>query len=105
MTSQERHSADDKGPQWTAAIKCSEAGDYVNALKIFQRLADQGYVEAFSEIGKIMELGEGGVETDYTSAATWYERAITAIDDADAHLHMGRLLLAVDWVMKMPIAL
>lgn len=82
----------DFGLQWLRATNSFEAGDYVSALDIFQTLADEGYVEAFTEIGNILELGGGGVKKDYISAAAWYGRAISAFDDPNAHLAMGRLL-------------
>ena len=79
--------------RWLDAVKTFREGDRAGALFLFKRLAYEGCAPALIEVGNIYELGGRGVQKDYEEAKKWYIRAVEIIDDASAHLGLGRLYL------------
>jgi TPR repeat protein len=82
--------------RWSEACLQFQQGRRSEALESFRKIAQEGYVEAFAEIGNIYEIGGGGVAKDVGQAIEWYQRSIEAMDDANAHLGLGRIYLAMD---------
>jgi hypothetical protein len=68
-----------------------QAGRYDDALALLQRMADAGYRNAYSKIGNLYEIGQGGVERDLARAKYWYIRAVDEANDARAALSLARL--------------
>ncbi len=56
-----------------ASIAYSE-GDYTNAKKIWQQLADEGHLQSQFNIAYMYEFGIE-VKPDYTKAVKWYQKA------------------------------
>lgn len=79
--------------RWLDAVKTFRKGDRAGALFLFRKLAYEGCAPALVEVGNIYELGGRGVKKDYDEAKKWYIRAVEVIDDASAHLSLGRLYL------------
>ena len=79
--------------KWLQAVGVFEEGDLAGALFLFKKLAHEGCAPALIEIGNIYELGGGGVKQDLEIAKRWYRYAVDIIDDARAHLALGRLYL------------
>ena len=50
--------------------------DYVKALECFRKAAQWGGAEALFSIGSDYEVGNGGVQMDYTEALKWYHKAV-----------------------------
>ena len=51
-----------------------KAGNFAAALKEWKVLAEQGNAKAQNELGRMYELGLGGVQ-DYKEAVKWYRKA------------------------------
>lgn len=51
-----------------------EAGDYATAIRIWERLADQGDAQAQNNLGYMYKTGVG-TDVNYQRAIYWYERA------------------------------
>lgn len=77
--------------QWGIAQQRFEAGDLEGALRIWESIASEGYIEAYVEVGNIYEIGKGGVSQDLKKAEYWYRRAIDGMDDPYAHAALGRM--------------
>jgi TPR repeat protein len=57
----------------TAGVKAYKAGDFKNALVVFQGLAAKGNAEAQTYLGDMHYRGEG-VSSDVDEAAVWYKK-------------------------------
>jgi hypothetical protein len=71
----------------------ADSADWVQVERFKKQLqqAEAGKVQAMFEVGRMYELGRG-VDTDYATAAQWYQRAVEA-GNADARGRLGRLYL------------
>lgn len=63
-------------------------GDTENAFHYFLRAAQSGIGDAAYEVGRYYENGWGTEKND-AEAVSWYTKAITAAQNADAELEMG----------------
>ena len=61
--------------------------DYPTAIKVWRMLAEQGYVEAQYQTGRMYEIGQGTLQ-DYQAAASWYRKAAN-LGHADAQNKLG----------------
>ena len=78
--------ADDKA-QLQQAITAYQSGDYNQAFKLFQPLAQQGDALAQNNLGVMYENGQG-VAQNHQQAFTWFQRAANQGDD-DAQYNLG----------------
>ena len=78
--------ADDKD-QLQQAITAYQSGDYNQAFKLFQLLAQQGDALAQNNLGVMYENGQG-VAQNHQQAFTWFQRAANQGDD-DAQYNLG----------------
>ena len=78
--------ADDKA-QLQQAITAYQSGDYNQAFKLFQPLAQQGDALAQNNLGVMYENGQG-VAQNHQQAFTWFQRAANQWDD-DAQYNLG----------------
>ena len=63
-----------------------ERGDYVEALRLFRPLADQGDAPAQNALGVMYQNGRG-VPQDYAETAKWYRKAAEqGVAEAQANL-------------------
>jgi hypothetical protein len=56
------------------AVAAYEAGDYAQARRLLEPMAEKGSVEAQFRVGTMLSLGQG-VPEDHAHAALWFERA------------------------------
>lgn len=66
-------------------------GDYANALRLFQSLADDGDPRAQNSLGRMYLRGQGAGQ-DYKEAMKWFRRA-AALGVADAQFNLGEIYL------------
>jgi TPR repeat protein len=57
-----------------SGIKSFNSGDYVDALKLYKRAADEGHAVAQNNVGVMYAEGQG-VPQDYAEAVKWYRLA------------------------------
>lgn len=79
--------------RWLEAVNTFKKGDRAGALFLFKRLANDGCAPALIEVGNIYEIGARGIKKNIDEAKKWYLHAVEVIDDAKAHLALGRLYL------------
>ncbi|UZW57772.1 sel1 repeat family protein [Sphingobium sp. JS3065] len=66
-------------------------GDYANAMRLYQSLADGGDPRAQNSLGRMYLRGQGAGR-DYRQAMKWFRRA-AALGVADAQFHLGEIYL------------
>jgi len=66
-------------------------GDYANAMRLFQSLADNGDPRAQNSLGRMYLRGQGAGR-DYKEAMKWFRRA-AALGVADAQFNLGEIYL------------
>jgi TPR repeat protein len=72
--------------RWAISQQRFEAGDSKSALEILEAIASEGYVEAYTELGNLYEIGK-----DYERSAKWYQKALANVDEPFAHARLGAL--------------
>jgi len=86
------------------AMLAYEKGDYKNALKLAEPLAEQGSPLAQNFLGVMYERGQGVIASK-TKAADWYERA-AGQGNVMAQVNLARVILddrparAINWLKK-----
>ena len=87
-----------RGDSFTS--RWSLANDYLNhrktaeALDIFYDLANEGFCEAYVEIGNILERGDKSTAPqDWASARWWYMKAVEESEDSYGYVGLARLAL------------
>ena len=88
----------DNSTQFQQATAAYQAGDYSQALRLWQPLAQQGDAKAQFNLGVLYQSGQG-VAQDYQQAAAWWQKA-AAQGHATACFHLGRLYLTGKGVAK-----
>lgn len=78
------------GPAEDAAA-AYRRGDYANAMRLFQSLADQGDPRAQNSLGRMYLRGQGATR-DYKEAMKWFRRA-AALGVPDAQFNLGEIYL------------
>lgn len=78
--------ADDHA-QFQQGYTAYQAGNYAQALRLWQPLAQKGNAEAQFALGLMYDKGQGVAQTD-RQAAAWYQKAADQ-GDADAQLNLG----------------
>lgn len=78
--------------RWREAERLLDLSLPEEALVIFLQLADEGYSEAYVEIGNILERRSKN-ETELILAKDWYLRAIREADDPYGNIGLARLAL------------
>lgn len=73
------------------AATAYKRGDYTNAMRLFQLLADQGDPRAQNSLGRMYLKGQG-TGRDYKAAMKWFRRA-AALGVADAQFNLGEIYL------------
>ncbi len=73
------------------AVTAYRRGDYANAMRLFQSLADQGDPRAQNSLGRMYLRGQGAGR-DYKEAMKWFRRS-AALGVADAQFNMGEIYL------------
>jgi len=80
-------------PSWAqnvnAGLEKVRQGDYTEALKVWQPLADQGDATAQNNLGTLYEHGHG-VKQDYAAALKWYSKAAQQ-GNVHAQLSLGAM--------------
>lgn len=79
--------------RWLEVSRSLRHGQTDEALEALKSLADDGYAEAYAEIGNMYERGGNGVPQNLDLARQWYLRAIDEIDDEYAYIGMARLAI------------
>ena len=72
---------------WGDAIDAYDAGDYQEAFRLLEPLAEQGNAQAQYKLGLMYGSGEG-VTQDYAKAVPWYRRAAEQ-GHLDAQLYLA----------------
>ena len=85
--------ADDHA-QFQQGYTAYQAGNYAQALRLWQPLAQKGNAEAQFALGLMYDKGQGVVKND-RQAAAWYQKAANQ-GHADAQLNLG-LMYANGW--------
>lgn len=80
----------------TVGIKAYKAGDFKNALVVFQTLAAKGNAEAQTYLGEMHSRGEEA-SLDFDEAAAWYKKAA---EGGDAR---GQYLLSIAYSLGMGV--
>ena len=60
--------------QFNLAVSYYDRGDYTNAVRLFRKAAEQGYVGAQCNLGVCYKNGQG-VPQNYSQAVYWYRKA------------------------------
>lgn len=81
----------DRQRRWRLAVAQFSAGDKAGALYILKRLAMEGVQQAYVQIGKIYEIGGGGVEPNFGEAVRWYRKATYESDNVHGYLCLARM--------------
>lgn len=80
--------------QWSQAANYIDEGRFRQALNIFEKLAAEGYSEAYVEIGNILEQGgDAEVSQDLDAARSWYMKAIEEGGDLYGYIGLARLAI------------
>lgn len=79
--------------RWFEADDYANSGQIDKALGILESLANDGYAEAYVEIGNIFERGGNGVSQNLDAARRWYMKAIDEFGDDYAYVGLARLAL------------
>ncbi len=66
--------------------------DNAEALKWYQKSADQGFIPAMYRLAVWYERGDGPLEKDMRQAMAWYEKCADAGSD-DAQVHLAKIYL------------
>ena len=77
----------DNAAQLQQAITAYQSGDYAQAFKLLQPLAQQGDALAQNNLGAMYENGQG-VAQNHQQAFTWLQKAANQ-GDADAQYNLG----------------
>lgn len=77
----------DNTTQFEQAAAAYQAGNYNQAFRLWQLLAQQGDAEAQYNLGVMYEKGQG-VEQNYQQAVAWYQKAANQ-GDAEAQFNLG----------------
>jgi TPR repeat protein len=77
------------GGQYEDATAAYERGDYGEAYRLFEPLAEQGHANAQFNLGVMYYKGQG-VPQDYAEAAKWYRKTAEQ-GDAKAQFNLGFL--------------
>jgi hypothetical protein len=72
---------------FSVGFRAYQRGDYANALRIFQQLAEQGETLGQIYLGLMYEKGQG-VAQDYAEALRWYRKAADQ-GEALAQINLG----------------
>ena len=70
-------------------LAAAQRGDFATALRLWQPLADQGYVGAQFNLG-VMYRDDLGVPRDYQEAVKWFRLAAEQ-GNANAQFNLGRM--------------
>jgi TPR repeat protein len=73
-TTQSEHQLEGTNKNYRLAVFLYEQGNYMQALPLFQSLANQGYAEPQNYLGSMYYNGNG-VNQDFTQAVYWYQKA------------------------------
>ena len=84
--------------QLKLAANYYERGDYANAVRLFRKVAEQGYAGAQFNLGICYNEGHG-VTKDYSQAVYWYRKAAEQ-GDADAQYNLGLCYYNGDGITK-----
>lgn len=82
--------------EWYKAVNSFREGDKQGALYVFKKIAKEGVLEAYVEIGNIYHRGGGGITRDVNQAVYWYQKAIDQGNDPKAYLALGEIYLYCD---------
>ena len=72
--------------RWAIAQQRCEAGDFDTAVEIFEAIASEGYIEAYTELGNLYEILK-----EYERSAKWYQKTLANVDEPFAHARLGAL--------------
>jgi TPR repeat protein len=80
--------------EFSDGVAAMHAGDYLRAVAIYKKLADQGNPDAQTNLGLMYASGRG-VPQDFSEAVRWWQRAAAqgntlAEGDLGESLHYGR---------------
>ncbi|HEX4326288.1 MAG TPA: hypothetical protein VH105_05685 [Burkholderiales bacterium] len=79
--------------RWQEVVRLLDAGNRAAAFQKLETLADDGYVEAFAEMGYLFEREGNEVPADLQLSYQWYSRAVDEADDSDGRIGIARLIL------------
>jgi len=79
--------------RWLQAEQYIRSGDLHEAYDIFESLAADGYVEAYVELGSLLERGDAGIDRDLDKARQWYLKAVDEHNDSYGYIGLARLAL------------